>query len=407
MSSQSLESVLIVDDDPVLCEVARSYFHEAGASEIALAHDGRHALDIIEKDGKPFGFILLDLKMPVMDGVQFLRHLHERAYQGPIGIVSGEGAAVSSLAVDLATKCGLNVMGPLAKPLTKASLDAVLSAPGVSRNTADQSASPVLSAKELEAAILDDQVVAHYQPQIETTTGAISGVEALARLHHSERGIIAPGLFVPVAEENGLMSLLTDRMIKNVIADMETLNRVDPCLTASINLGAAVLNDTEFPDALASMIDQCGQGRHRFVFELTESKLIEDSVDSMEVLARLDLAGFELSLDDFGTQFSNIEQLTKFPFKELKIDQRFVRRAIKDHRSKATVASCVSLGKQLGMRIVAEGIETREVWDLMISLGVDRLQGYQIAKPMPVEELGPWANSYQADFNRDQVAARS
>ena len=298
-------------------------------------------------------------------------------------------------------------MGPLAKPLTKASLDAVLSEPGVSRNTADQGASPVLSASELEAAILDDRLIAHYQPQIDTATGAISGVEALARLHHPERGIIAPGLFVPVAEENGLMPLLTDRMIKNVIADMETLNRVDPSLTASINLGAAVLNDTTFPDTLASMIDRCGEGRYRFVFELTESKLIGDSVDSMEVLARLDLAGFELSLDDFGTQFSNIEQLTKFPFKELKIDQHFVRMAVKDHRSKATVASCVSLGKQLGMRIVAEGIETSDVWDLMISLGVDRLQGYQIAKPMPVDDLVAWAKSYQVDFSRDQVAARS
>ena len=112
MSSQSLESVLIVDDDPVLCEVARSYFHEAGATEIALAHDGRHALDIIEKGDELFDFVLLDLKMPVMDGVQFLRHLHERAYQGPIGIVSGEGAAVSSLAVDLATKVRAERCGP-------------------------------------------------------------------------------------------------------------------------------------------------------------------------------------------------------------------------------------------------------------------------------------------------------
>ena len=125
----------------------------------------------------------------------------------------------------------------------------------------------------------------------------------------------------------------------------------------------------------------------------------------MEVLARLDLAGFELSLDDFGTQFSNIEQLTTFPFKELKIDQRFVRMAVKDDRSKATVASCVSLGRQLGMRTVAEGIETSEVWDLMTSLGVDRLQGYLIAKPMPIDELFSWAKSHPVKFSQDQTTA--
>ena len=396
MSSQSFTSILIVDDDPVLCEVARSYFHESGARDIALAHNGQDALSIVEKNAEPFDFILLDLKMPVMDGVQFLRHMHERAYQGPIGIISGEGAAISSLAVDLATKCDLKVLGPLAKPLSKASLDAVLSAPGVSGIKADAGASPAMSTHELEAAILNDQVAAHYQPQIDAVTGAVSGVEALARLRHPERGLIAPGLFVPVAEDNGLMPLLTDRMIKNVIADMEVLSRVDSGLTASINLGAAVLNDTAFPDTLAAMIDKSGQDRYRFVFELTESKLIEDSVDSMEVLARLDLAGFELSLDDFGTEFSNIEQLTRFPFKELKIDQHFVRMAIKDDRSKATVASCVSLGKQLGMRVVAEGIETDDVWDLMIRLGADRLQGYQIAKPMPVDELVGWADVHRS-----------
>ncbi|MGI9412945.1 MAG: EAL domain-containing response regulator [Hyphomicrobiales bacterium] len=404
MTYHPLASVLIVDDDPVLCEVARSYFHESGASEIMLAQNGQEALDFVEQSEDVIDFILLDLKMPVMDGVQFLRHMDQRAYPGPIGIVSGEGAAISSLAIELAKKCGLNVMGPLAKPLSRACLDAMISKLGGTRHPAGNGSSPILSVEEIKAALNGHRIVAHYQPQIDAATGALSGVEALARLRHPERGILPPGLFIPQAEDNGLMPLLTEQMIRNVIADIETVNRADPGLTVSINLGAAALNDTAFPDSVASMVDQCGQHRSRFVFELTESKLVEDSVDSMEVLARLDLLGFELSLDDFGTQFSNIEQLTKFPFKELKIDQHFVRMAEKDHRSMATVASCVSLGKQLGMRIVAEGIETPEVWELMVSLGVDRLQGYQIAKPMPIDELIPWARSYQSQAGQGRIA---
>ena len=127
----------------------------------------------------------------------------------------------------------------------------MISEPGLSLRPLDKGQSPAITAGELEAAILRQQIVAYYQPQIDTATGAISGVEALARLHHPERGIVAPGLFVPVAEDNGLIPLLTDQMIKNVLAEIEVLNYIDPGLTVSINLGAAALCDTSFPDVVA------------------------------------------------------------------------------------------------------------------------------------------------------------
>ena len=397
MTGQPLTSVLIVDDDPILCEVARSYFHEFGVSKIALARNGQEALYMVDQFDGYVDFILTDLKMPVMDGVQFLSHMHRRAYRGPIGIVSGEGAAVASLAMELARKNGLNVVGTAAKPLNSECLDILVSTTRTPEIPADNNESSAISANELEAAIYQHQVVAYYQPQIDAATGVVSGVEALARLQHPERGIVAPGFFVPVAEERGLMPLLTNCMIKNVLSDIEALNRIDPDLKVSINLGAAVLGDTTFPDDLALLFDKFQENRSRFVLELTESKLVEDSADSMEVLARLNLAGFQLSLDDFGTQFSNIEQLTKFPFKELKIDQSFVRSATTDSRSRATVESCVSLGKQLGMRVVAEGVETKKDSDLLVGLGVDRLQGFLFAKPLPINELVSWAKSYQKD----------
>ena len=368
-----------------------------------MARNGQEALHMVDQFDGHVDFVLTDLKMPVMDGVQFLSHMHQRAYRGPIGIVSGEGAAVSSLAMELGRKNGLNIVGTVAKPLTSECLDTLVSITHATEIPTDNHNSSTVSAAELEAAIYRDQVVAYYQPQVDAATGLISGVEALARLHHPERGTVAPGLFVPVAEECGLMPLLTNCMIKNVLSDIEALNGVDPKLKVSINLGAAVLGDTAFPDDLALLVDQFRENRSRFVLELTESKLVEDSAASMEVLARLDLAGFQLSLDDFGTQFSNIEQLTKFPFKELKIDQSFVRSATTDSRSRTTVESCVSLGKQLGMRIVAEGVESKEDSDLLIGLGVDRLQGYFFAKPLPINELVSWAMSYQAELDKEHT----
>lgn len=403
MTSQPLASVLVVDDDPVMCEVAASYFRKSGASQIAIAHSGKDALEIVERLNDAIDFILLDLKMPEMDGVQFLRHMQDRAFQGMIGIISGEGAAILTLAIELAKKHALNVVGPFAKPLDPAELDAVLSSHGASDRSVPRGHSVTTTFGELEEALHRRQIATHYQPQIDATTGAIRGVEALARWHHPERGLISPAIFVPMAEDSGLMPLLTERVIENVVSHVETLDRVCPGLTVSINLGAAVLSDTAFPDAIVTMVDQCGIDRNRFILELTESKLVQDSADPMEVLARLDLSGFELSLDDFGTQFSNIEQLTKFPFRELKIDRSFVGSMTTDDRSKATVESCLSLGKRLGMRVVAEGVETNEDWEILANLGVDIIQGFLIAKPMPIDEHVSWATCYRSKDCRDQI----
>ena len=393
MTAQQLSSVLVVDDDPVLCAIVATLFRKTGVSHIAIAHNGDEALKIVEQRGAPLDFILLDLNMPEMDGVQFLRHMHERSYSGAIAIITGESKATLALALDLAKKRGLNVVGALSKPLKPANLDGLISSSQQSEGTQVNHAPIAVTETELAEALNRDQIVAYYQPQIDAVSGVICGVEALARWIHPERGIVPPIAFVPVAEGSGLMPLLTEKMIKNVIANIASLDSISPSMTCSINLGAAVLNDTGFPDAMAALIDQSGRDSTQFVLELTESKLVDDSADAMEVLARLDIAGFELSLDDFGTQFSNIEQLTKYPFKEIKIDRSFVGLALTDSRAKATVESCVNLGKEFDMRVVAEGVETDECREYLTGIGVHILQGYLIAKPMPIDALVLWKSS--------------
>lgn len=397
MTDQLVESVLIVDDDPIACEMLKSYFQQRGTSTISIAHNGKTALEIVGQSDDQIDLILLDLKMPVMDGIQFLRHMQLRTYKGTIGIMSGESADVMSLAIELATKHGLNVVGPVTKPANATRLDALILA---SKNTnypvaGGKSFSP--TAAELQIALELRQFVAFYQPIIAADSGEVVGVEALARWNHPSLGIIGPDTFVPLADKSGLMKPFTLQMINNVLHDFSSLDLVNSTLKISINLGAAVLEDTQFPDIAAKAIDEFDEDIGRFIFEITESKLIDDSIGAMEVLARLDLMGFTLSLDDFGTQYSNFEQLTRFPFKELKIDKRFVQSSSIDDRSKATFETCAQLGRRLGMQIVAEGIETDADWSFAKNLGVDKLQGYLFARPMPIDELLLWASTRQLE----------
>lgn len=406
MASQPLTSVLVVDDDPIVCAIAESYFRDAGSDQVSVANNGQEAIDAIDRHGAPFDLILLDLKMPVMDGVQFLRHMSERAYPGAIGLISGENGATLSLARELATKQGLSLIGQAAKPIDNECLDELLSARITIRNEQSTPGSSAIALSEFEQALLGDEIEAYYQPQCDARTGRMVGIEALARWNHPDRGILGPGHFVPMAENHGLMSELTWRMVDNVICDSNRPGLADFKLKTSINLGAEVLGDRSFPDKLAEKIQHAGCSQDQMVLELTESRLVEDSIEALEVLARLDLLGFELSIDDFGTQFSNFEQLTKFPFKELKIDQRFAGSASTDQRALSTVQSCVSIAQKLNMRTVAEGIETDEDWRCMIELGVDVIQGFRIAKPMPANSMASWLHTLRDPQAHPQLVSR-
>lgn len=393
MLIEQLKSALVVDDDPIACEAARFYFHKRGTPSISVANNGKQALEIIEQSDREFDFILLDLNMPVMDGVQFLRRMQLRSFPGTIAILSGESAGMLSLATDLALKHGLNVVGPVAKPLKVETLDALFTAPDKATPVANASESFNPSSSDLDAALAQHRIIAHYQPIIGAESNELVSVEALARWDHPVHGVLAPYLFIPLAEQGGQMRELTLQMIGNVLRDIDLLNTLNPELAVSINLDAAVLEDTRFPDIIAKLVAEAGETNERFILEITESKLIGEAIAPMEVLARLNLMGFDLSLDDFGTQYSNFEQLTRFPFKELKIDRRFVQSSSTDVRSKATFETCAQLGRRLGMRIVAEGIETDQDWQFAKNLGVDKLQGYKFARPMPVDELISWART--------------
>ncbi|MCF6199905.1 MAG: EAL domain-containing protein, partial [Hyphomicrobiaceae bacterium] len=388
MTAQALapSDVLIIDDDPLLLVVAESYFRAKGSKNIRTAQDGLVALKVLDELEVQPGLILCDLNMPNIDGLQFLRLLKQQDYDGPVAILSSEHQSIISMAEKLAKTHDLNIVAALSKPLKPIELDNILLTLKKPVLASMPTARQQISKKELQCAIASGNIIPWYQPKVDAQTGRIVGVEALARWVLPDGDIIEPDNFIPLAEQTGLIKLLTQKIIRQVIKDAKRLTRLRLNLGIAINLSVNVLDDVEFPDQIAFLIDESNLASSMFTFEITESGIIEKGAVPIEVLARLRMLRFGLSIDDFGTAHSNLEHLIQFPFTELKIDRMFVSNARADEKAMASVETSITLARKLGLSIVAEGVEAQEDWKYLDKLGVDELQGFLFSKALPFDE---------------------
>ncbi len=395
-STHAIDSVLIMDDDPILCAVAESFFQTRGATKIWTAEDGKQALDLLYDRSQEFDFILTDLNMPKLDGVQFFRYMKKCNYDGPFAILSGEDQAVLRTAERLARSHDLNLIGALTKPFNPNELEGLLTALKPKSANGGSSSNIRVTPNDVEAAIEAGQIVPYYQPKVDVPGGETKSAECLARWIHPKLGLIPPDVFIPIAEEYGLILKLTDAMLTRMIEDALVWDRYGIKVSYALNLSATILEDLDFPDHVANVIDSAGLQRTRFTFEITESQILHNKSAALEVVTRLRLLGFSISIDDFGTGYSNLENLREFPFSELKIDRSFIQNADTDPFAKTCVETSVSLGKNLGLKIVAEGVETAGHLKLAAKAGVDQIQGYYFSKPLPPEGFMRWCLDHPA-----------
>jgi diguanylate cyclase (GGDEF)-like protein len=240
---------------------------------------------------------------------------------------------------------------------------------------------------ELRGAIEAGQLLVHYQPKADLETGEICGIEALVRWQHPRRGLLYPGAFVPHAETTGLNRLLSRFVLDRVLADQRRLSKAGIKLPTAVNLSAFDLLDVSLPDRIAQLLADAGVETKQLEVEITETAIMADQVRARQVLDRLGQLGVKLALDDYGIGYSSLSYLRSLPIDTIKIDKSFVL-AMTDHRSDAAIVkSTIELGHNLGLEVVAEGIETRELWDQLRDLGCNIAQGYLIARPCPLDEL--------------------
>jgi diguanylate cyclase (GGDEF)-like protein len=234
---------------------------------------------------------------------------------------------------------------------------------------------------DLRGAIEHGEVVVHYQPKISALTGSVIGVEALARWQHPERGLIMPDDFINLAEHTGLLSLLTASVLATALADLRRWRTVEPALTVAVNVAPAQLNDREFPESVWVALHRAGVPAAALTLEVTENGVMASSGRVRQVLDDLRSMGVQLSIDDFGSGSTSLSYLGRLPLNELKIDKSFVI-GLGDPVNHAIVRSTIELGHNLGMQVVAEGVETLDVWQELQMLGCDVLQGFVIARPL-------------------------
>ncbi|HZT16207.1 MAG TPA: EAL domain-containing protein [Gaiellaceae bacterium] len=251
-------------------------------------------------------------------------------------------------------------------------------------------------AGELRRAIDGGELVLHFQPKADLPSGRVRGVEALVRWQHPDRGLLGPDQFVPLAERTGLIRELTRHVLAAALRQLREWEAAGIVLDVAVNLSARDLVDAELPDTVAGLLDEHGVEPRRLELEITESVLLTDPTRAGGVLARLDAMGVRLAIDDFGSGYSSLAYLKRLPVGAIKIDRSFVTNMGRDENDAVIVRSTIDLGRTLGLRVVAEGVEDERAWSELARLRCDQAQGYFLSRPLPAEALAAWLRGARA-----------
>lgn len=389
--------ILLVDDDAFALKLVRHQLAQLGYQSVEAFADPHEALMRLEADASTVDMVLLDLQMPGIDGIEFVRHLARINFAGGVALLSGEDDRILQTAYRLASAHRLSVRGALHKPVTPGQLEVLLGASiAAPARRLSGSARKHYTAERLKEAIESHELTNVYQPKVEMATGRVRGVETLVRWQHPEDGLIFPDQFIALAEENGLIDALTRLVLKNAIAQAHVWEEAGLELHVGVNVSMENLSDLDFPDFVAKALSEAATSHRSLVLEVTESRLMTNVISALDILTRLRLKHIGLSIDDFGTGHSSLAQLRDIPFDELKVDRGFVHGAAADASKRAILDASLAMARQLGMTTVGEGVEDRADWDQLRAAGCTLAQGYFVARPMPAGAFPKWLEEWQA-----------
>jgi EAL domain-containing protein (putative c-di-GMP-specific phosphodiesterase class I) len=246
--------------------------------------------------------------------------------------------------------------------------------------------------RDLRRAIELGQLQLVYQPKIDAASLQVTAAEALLRWHHPTRGVVSPGVFVPLAERHGLITDIGRWVIEEACRQAAEWRKLGLHMRVAVNISGYQLRQDDLVDSIEKVLRKHGVAPGRFTCEITETVAMEDTRVTRAAFDRLRAAGVHVSIDDFGTGHSSLASLRRLPAAELKIDRAFVTDLASSDEARSIAVAVVQMAHSLDMRVVAEGVETERQRDLLVEIGCDELQGYLFAKPMSATALGIWAS---------------
>lgn len=375
--------LLILDDDARILDlvVAAGDHARYAVTPTEAISQFRQAYEAAEPS-----LIVIDLQTQGGLGSDLLLYLQRRGCNVPIIVIGGSDSEALEVVRQARGLADLTILGTLAKPFPPAALTALLE---IRRE-------PDLDewATEIGAALEAGQLGIHYLPVAELKSGRIVGFEALARWFHPRRGLISPGRFIPLAEATGLIVPLTDYVLARSIESCASWNAAGHELSVAVNVAAQSLTSSHLQDGIGRLLAEHGLPAYRLTLEVAESAAMRQPELTSEILSRLQQRGVRLALDDFGTGYTNLKVLAQIPFDELKIDRSFVTDVATSRESQVIVRAIAALGASLGRTMVAEGVEDVDGWRWLAGLGIERCQGFAIARPMPSDRVLDWVSGY-------------
>lgn len=391
-------NLLVVEDDDFQRQTLLNMLRSLGAASVVGAGNGKQALEIIRRaDSRPVDIAFCDLNMPEMDGMEFLRHLSQEHRNIAIIILSSLDSKLLASVGRMTNMYGIQLLGAVEKPILPSHLKEIFSKYDSSAGKREPQPSPVKSytLEEIHQGIRANQFVPYFQPKVDLRTGRLIGAEALARWIHPEHGVVSPYAFIPLLEQTRNIDGLTFHILKESAVACRSFHDQGHLLTISVNLSLVSLNDTALADKITRVVREAGVDPQYIVLEITESAAMTDGAHALENLARLCMNGFALSIDDYGTGYSSLQQLTRIAFSELKIDQSFVKDFFANKALRVVVESSIDMAHKLLVKSAAEGVESQQDWDALASIGCDTAQGYFIAMPMDATAFQDFMLNYK------------
>jgi len=383
---------LIVEDDPFQCKLLSHQLRQLGVQRVETCPSAEVLLKSIDA-GDKVDLIVLDINLPGMDGIEVLRHLVGRRYAGELLLVSGEGESMLATAARLARAHRLKILGQVSKPVSLQMLASFLKLPSPLLEP-ESRVTQCYTPDEVARAIKEGELVGFYQPKVRVDNRQVVGAEYLVRWQHPEDGLIFPDEFICSAEAAGLICELTATVFADALRQLKKWQERGLDLKVAVNVSMDDLCAPAFADQVFAMCEKSGVKAEDLVLEVTESRLEHNLTNVLEVLGRLRLRHFRLSIDDFGTGHSSLARLRDLPFNELKIDRSFTHRAWEDPRRLAIYESSLDMARRLGMQVVAEGVEDEEDWSFLQENDCHMAQGYYVSRPLPPGEFILWLEGW-------------